>query len=745
MATGWRLLLARHLSGPALSTLPLPLLSECLRDQPITDAVAVAPDAAEHPSIPIRSTRRVCSPFITDSVAQIGLVLGTWRQQGRGPVAVYFATPELWVVCQHLLLSIDGDFDFLLLVHNSEHQLPKSLTDKLESDSSRWFRLSVPAQPEPAAESSLGPSVLFENHLAAIVALILTSPSRCTIVDGPTGCGKSTRIPAALLDGVQEAVVWVTQPRRVAAVSLAQRVNSERGLDDVGYCISGQSSERDDTRCLFMTPGVLLQRVRREFLTSRMFHEQRVTHIILDEVHERTIELDLLCCLLREVMCFNHKIRVVMMSATVSVSHFQVYMYRGLRDAAGDSHRGPDTTKYRWIPTDAHALDDVLFASDAQNFVPCYHLPVTQRPRTIRYIDSMVRKVYDGRDADAFGANLIKASSKPVLSAERLKLLVAFILSLHQSTPLDESILVFVSGLPTADRVEKALKEADGHSSFHIILFHSALEGSTDTIHLNQRAPNQGMRKVIVATNIAESSLTIPDIDHVVDTCLVKEQRYNDVDRIVSLEERYCSKDSCEQRAGRTGRVRPGHVWRLCTKAEYDAFDASRTPGILQASLHTAVLFVAEAAMGSMMESVLLALPCPPHRALIAPTVFHLAHAYRALRVEDGVATITTHGTLLLSLEVDLQFANLILNGVKYGCVIPCVHAAAVLATQLPLLRDGALRHLIDFAPDLLKYFSERFVKFQSRRQISTRSNKTESITQLKAALFLLRKRSPFK
>ena len=597
-------------------------------------------------------------------------------------------------------------------------------------------------------------------HLDRVLEALHTSPSRCIILDGPTGCGKSTQVPMALVKSNPTFRLWVTQPRRMAALSLCRRVNMVSGGEmDAAYSIGGRSSEQRTSRVVFMTPGVLLKRVKAAFRSASFLQDVSVTHILLDEVHERTVETDILCCLLRELLKYNSMIRLVLMSATLSCDEMQLYMYRGF---ASPRHAGSwcRTPIAQANSTEGSCIEEVAIA---QRVVPIVRIPPHVRQRRFVYVRDIYRCVNDdmlpddvlkeGRTGSScipkrLSLELADVAQGPTqprdagpstpgtppsayLTDARRELLVGLVSFIHKRYPIEQSVLIFVSGLAMIERLEAELQLAfptplsegdSGEGQIHTIALHSANDtnrgmkelfqedkkddsATTDVarhLDISPRVANDGKsrrRKVIIATNIAESSITVPHVDHVIDTCLVKDQQYSYEDQMPQLVERFASRDSCEQRAGRTGRLRMGTVWRLCTEAEYQGFDFGRMPGMLQASLLSTILLVADAHVGEL-DSFIAALPTPPPAQFVASSIFSLRDHYGAITlgsVESPHVSLTSRGVVLAALGIDVPLGHLVLLGLSLDLLMQSVQAAAILSTVGNFVKDDGVAHLIDF------------------------------------------------
>ncbi|EDQ86008.1 uncharacterized protein MONBRDRAFT_33958 [Monosiga brevicollis MX1] len=354
------------------------------------------------------------------------------------------------------------------------------------------------------------------------------------IVVGETGSGKSTQIPQYLHEAGWTAdgrVVACLQPRRVAAVSVAQRVAEERGChvgEEVGYAIRFEDAcDELKTRIKFMTEGVLIREMMRDPLLKRY------SVIMLDEAHERTIFLDVVVGLLYKIQKKRPDLKIIVSSATLDAEAFRNYFNRNLTGDSRQDTAGIITVEGRTYPV------TVMFSETP---VPDY------------------------------------------LSAT-----VSTILDIH-STMGAGDVLAFLTGQEEVDEAVRRLNAqfGDNRRAPHVLPMYGALP-ARDQLHVFAPA-GDGRRKVIVATNIAEASITIPGIVYVVDCGFVKMRGYNPDTGIESLVVTPISQASANQRAGRAGRMRSGCVYRLYTEAGYRELRATTVPEMQRVDISNVIL-----------------------------------------------------------------------------------------------------------------------------------------------------------
>lgn len=348
------------------------------------------------------------------------------------------------------------------------------------------------------------------------------------IVCGETGCGKSTQVPAFILENElskgRGCMVYCTEPRRISAISLARRVSEELGerKNDVGtpnslvgFAIRLENKVTAQTRLVYATTGIVMRMLERsEDLTE-------VTHLVIDEVHERTLDGDFLLIVLRKLLCRRPSLRVVLMSATVNASKFSNYLSQApILNVPGRTY--PVETKFIEDVIEMIQFDDQeVFnnVSPAEDF-EVDEDALTDSSRKSTFTDELqgysarTQKTLAGLDEYRIGYNLILH-------------LLATIAATATYASYSKAILVFLPGIAEIRRLHNMLL---GHRSFsqgwYIYSLHSTI--ATEEQERAFLVPPSGIRKIVLATNIAETGITIPDVTCVVDTGKHKEMRYVD-------------------------------------------------------------------------------------------------------------------------------------------------------------------------------------------------------------------------
>ncbi|CAG9568580.1 unnamed protein product [Danaus chrysippus] len=461
--------------------------------------------------------------------------------------------------------------------------------------------------------------------------------SRVLVIIGAAGCGKSTRAPVAVLRQLCDKMnAIVSQPRRVAAIGLAQRVADELGEkvgETVGYQVRLQSvpPRPPGGAILYCTSGVLLKRLQ---MNPGL---EGCTHVFIDEAHERDVNTDITLLLLRRALDINRQLKVIVMSATLDTGVFTRYF----DDCPVIQVPG------RTFPVEVSHLQDI------------------EKRFNIRLPSSLEN---------------CKRVGKPQINGQEI---VQVIKSIDKTCP-EGAILVFLPGWAEIKQTQQLLEERYKDSPVHMILpVHSRLSTTEQTKIFSKCL---GIRKIVLATNIAETSITIPDVIHVIDSGIHRENRLRDTTNISSLETVWASKASCTQRAGRAGRVRPGHCYKMYTKEKEEEFQDHTTPEILRVPLEQTVLDCKTYAPDDRVENFLSQLPEPPSDKAVQVAVNDL--------VDLGALTytqkLTRLGSILSRVSVHPRLCLSILNAAIIGNIQAGVRTALI--TEQEFFEDSGDR-----------------------------------------------------
>uniref|UniRef100_A0A3B4A746 ATP-dependent RNA helicase TDRD9 n=1 Tax=Periophthalmus magnuspinnatus TaxID=409849 RepID=A0A3B4A746_9GOBI len=482
---------------------------------------------------------------------------------------------------------------------------------------------------DPTLTSYEYPSLPITKNRQKLISLI--ENNSVVIIRGATGSGKTTQVPQYILDHYNKKSapcnIVVTQPRKIGATSIARWVASERKCalgSLVGYQVGLKKMATEHTSLIYMTTGVLLQKlVRAKCLTE-------YTHIFVDEVHERTEEMDFLLLILRKLLHSNSRyVKIILMSATINCGQFAEYF--------STSVRGKINPAYVFEVEGAPYTIDEFYLEDLQHLFP-YRTKLPQPDDPFISVD-----MYNIAVSLIQSFDEVEGKDCRETSSERGSVLV-FLPGLHEICYMQEALSKFVHKLqvyPLHSTV--TLEEQNG-----VFL-----------------PPVPGYRKVILSTNIAESSVTVPDVKYI-DFCLARHLVCDPDTNYQSLQLTWASKINSSQRK-RAGRVSKGFCYRLVTRDFWkNEIPDYMIPEMLLAPLGTILLKVKLLDMGDPC-SVLSTALSPPNHDDIVKTVLQLK--------EDGELTFL--GRVLAHLPVDLYLGKMIVLGHVFGCLEECLIIAS--------------------------------------------------------------------
>lgn len=492
-----------------------------------------------------------------------------------------------------------------------------------------------------------------------------------TIISGETGSGKSTQSVQFILDDMIErkigaaANIICTQPRRISALGLADRVSDERCLrvgEEVGYAIRGESARRPGvTKITFMTTGVLLRQLQTSGPTPDdvVASLADVSHIFLDEVHERSLDTDFLLALLRTILGKRKDLKIILMSATLDVDTYERY-FNEIPQVGKIEIQG------RTYPVDDYYLDDVLHFT---GFDP-----------------NLLQGSLD--DDGDFGDHVvgmtlsISQTIKSIGSKINYDLIASTVRAINSQLGSQEGgILIF---LPGAHEINRALDVIRRIPNLHALPLHASLT----PIEQRQVFPlsPKGKRKVIVATNVAETSITIEDIVAVIDLGKVKETSFDPQNNMIKLEEVWASRAACKQRRGRAGRVQAGKYYGLYTRTAEARMMERPEPEIRRVPLEQLCLSIRAMGIKDVQAFLASTLTSPDDMA-----VEGALDLLRRIGALDG-DHLTALGRHLSMIPADLRCGKLMVYGATFGCLEVCLTTAAILTVRCPFVSPQAKR-----------------------------------------------------
>lgn len=529
---------------------------------------------------------------------------------------------------------------------------------------------SFDAEPkEPPNLSGLMQTLPVFAHRTEILQNVAVN--QLTIIQGETGCGKSTSVPQFLHDEWahngrskdRPVNIYVTQPRRIAAIELANTVARMRKGNEfdedgsvgkvVGYRIGQKQCISSSTKITYVTTG---------YMVERLIHDPNalasITHLVLDEVHERSMDVDILLLLLRLQLSQHSHLRLVIMSATMDAKVLIKYLGEALSSRL--IRRKP-----LFVGSKLFSVENVLL-DDLNAVFP----GMSQRCRQdVAAMNAQFDKLSQ-QGVSAKSELAIKAIAK--IHEKQLVVLVEMVRQLikkHQDENSSQCILIFVPGINSIntlfDELTTLVNVMRLGEAVKVLVLHSNIE-----LENQQKAfETLGRRttKIVLSTNIAESSVTIPDVTHVINCAIEKQIEMPNAGSTHAevLIDTWCSRASVVQRSGRAGRLRPGTAFHLITHdfrarcmAEYS------TPEILRKPLDRIILLLKGRLEQFGLPSALL------DKALDAPDLASIDGAYKLLAEFDAVnssyeedAQLTKFGQFVCRLPLNLQLCRLMMTG----------------------------------------------------------------------------------
>ena len=419
---------------------------------------------------------------------------------------------------------------------------------------------------------------------------------------------------------------------------------------------------------MFRTTGVVVR------MLERPEDFQDITHVVLDEVHERTIDSDFLLVVLRRLMQKRPDLKLILMSATLEAQRFSNYLggvpvmnipgrtfpveMKYLEDAV-------EMTGYRLSEDDSNGVleDDPDEVSDSTGDAATGGLQAS-----LESYSKQTRETILNFDEYRMDYQLIKRLLLRIATAPEMD---------HYS----KAILIFMPGLAEIRRLnDELLAEPTFQKGWIVHALHSSIASEDQEKAFN--VPPEGTRKIVIATNIAETGITIPDITAVVDTGKEKMMRFDERRQLSRLIESFISRANAKQRRGRAGRVQNGICFHLFTKHRHDKLLAEQqTPELLRLSLQDLVLRVKICKLGEVEQTLLEALD-PPSPKNIRRAIDSLKEV-KALTSNES---LTPLGSQLAKLPLDVFLGKLIIHGAFFRCLDAAVSIAAILSSKSPFV-----------------------------------------------------------
>ncbi|XP_033474385.2 putative ATP-dependent RNA helicase DHX37 [Epinephelus lanceolatus] len=589
-----------------------------------------------------------------------------------------------------------------------------SVPEKVENKMPSQPAIFIPVDRSPEIqEARLKLPVLAEEQV--IMEAVRENP--CVVICGETGSGKTTQVPQFLYEAgyaTGSGIIGITEPRRVAAVSMSHRVAKEMNLSTrvVSYQIRYEGNVTSDTKIKFMTDGVLLKEIQKDFLL------QRYSVIIIDEAHERSVYTDILIGLLSRIVPLRNKkglpMKLLVMSATLRVEDFTENgkLFRTSPPVIRvDARQFPVTIHFnKRTPLDDYTGEAFHKICKIHRMLPPGGILVFLTGQAeVHNLCRKLRKAFPfrrgnttaGEDEEADTSEAMrkfkKSKQKKTVSLPRIDL------DNYSALPVDEGDEDREAGigdeedegsdLEIGDDPASAEENPDPSIPLYVLPLYSLLAPEQQAKVF--RPPPPGTRLCVVATNVAETSLTIPGIKYVVDCGRVKKRFYDRVTGVSSFKVTWTSQASANQRAGRAGRTEPGHCYRLYSSAVFGDFSLFSEAEITRRPVEDLVLQMKDL---NIEKVVNFPFPTPPStEALVAAeqllvSLGALKEPPRTGRVKEMrrarlSCPITPLGRAMASFPVAPRYAKMLALGQQQDC-LPYIIAVVAAMTVREIFED---------------------------------------------------------
>ncbi|XP_076061555.1 ATP-dependent RNA helicase Rhau [Oratosquilla oratoria] len=509
--------------------------------------------------------------------------------------------------------------------------------------------------------------------------------NQVVVLSGETGCGKTTQVAQFIMDDAiasgngSTCRIVCTQPRRISAISVAQRVADERGErlgKSIGYQIRLESAvPRREGSIMYCTTGIILQWMQSDPLLLE------ISHLILDEIHERDMLSDFLICICKDLLQMRPDMKLVLMSATLNAEMFSEYY------GNAPMIHIPGFT----FPVVEYYLEDAIEATGFE-FPSDTSIPKWRRKEMKKqdeYDDIIlpyIRELENGRKYSYFTLDQLRRRSSEEMNLD-------FVLALlkHICTLPPGAILVFLPGWEQISNLHKMLQsDPSMNSRNHIFLPLHSLMPTVNQREVFDRPP-AGVRKIVLATNIAETSITIDDIVYVVDCGRIKMKNFDKEANLSTLLPEWVTLANARQRRGRAGRVQDGVCFHLYSRAREMVLDEYPLPEIQRTRLEEIILHLKMLKLGSI-KPLLCRIMQPPDENVVDMSL-QMLQAINALDLEENLTPLGFH---LGRLPVDPLTGRMLLMGAIFSCVGPILSVAASLSFKDPFIIPLGKERVVD-------------------------------------------------
>lgn len=510
------------------------------------------------------------------------------------------------------------------------------------------------------------------KHKDEIIELI--ENHQVTLIEGNTGCGKTTQVPQYILDDAlvnlkgSKTRILCTQPRRIAAISIAERVASERSEElglSVGYQIRLEKTEpRVFGSIKFCTTGVLLKFMEMDPSLKNY------SHILIDEIHERNVHVDVCLALIKQIVLHRKDLKIILMSATLNAESFSKYF-----NDCPKIHIEGFTFGVQEL-----YLEDVLEETGFDNFSDEKKSWASRYNKKQRCDDEF--QLIVGNYANSLRGKYSKKTIETLNNPDTERVNVTFIEHLIRHISYNKppgAILVILPGYTTISKLHDSLQKSPKFPSDKFVIYplHSLLN-SVDQKNIFKRPP-EGVRKIIVSTPLAETSITIDDVVYVINAGKMRKP-YHDFERNAKIfEDQWITKANETQRKGRAGRVQEGICFHLYTRARSNSLEPFEKPEILIIRLEEVLLTFKVLCIKDMKRFMSTLIDVPEDHVVQAGT--DLLQRLGALAENED---LTPLGLQLSRLAVGVPTGKMLLLSSIFSCVDPITSIAAGLEFKTP-------------------------------------------------------------
>ena len=501
------------------------------------------------------------------------------------------------------------------------------------------------------------------------------SSSQVVIVSGQTGSGKTTQLPKILLElgrGTHGRQIVHTQPRRLAARTVAERIASEMGVhlgDEIGYQVRFTDETSPKTRLRVVTDGILLAQIQRDPQL------RQYDTIVIDEAHERSLNIDFLLGYLTALLPKRHDLKLIITSATIDSVKFQEHFEHAL-----------------------HEKVPVIEVSGRTYPVQVVYEPLGTAPALMRHVPGFETGAMPGEEsyaelsaAPSDGGRDRGSSREPDMDMPTAVARACAELIIHSSHERGaRDILVFASGERDIHEFENALRRHYGPSADDM-RHPDAIEIMPLFARLSSKEQHRVFephthQRIVIATNVAETSLTVPGIRYVVDPGTARISRYSKTAKVQRLPIEPISQASADQRSGRCGRIADGIAIRLYSREDYENRPRFTEPEILRTSLGAVVLHMLSVGVARTAEDVTnFGFIDPPDMKAVSDGFNELTEL-KAIGRKRGEVTLTHVGRQLARIPIDVRLGRMVIEAAKSST--PDTLAAVLVIVAFLSLQD---------------------------------------------------------